>query len=101
MSQGVIVGTPDTGGTVVNGSAGLRDISEGLVGLGLVSGMLGVPSGAELAACSAAGLEVSSAAGVGLAAGATVSIFCSHAASRTTAAKMQIHFFFIRGSSIN
>ena len=51
-------------------------------------------------ACVAAGLVTSVVAGgvvgVGLVAGATVSVFCSHAARSAAPARMQMYFFIVR-----
>ena len=53
----------------------------------------------ELVVVSVAGLEVvvvvSEVVPLGLAAGATFSVFCSHAASSAAPAKMQMYFFII------
>jgi hypothetical protein len=62
-----------------------------------------VPTGESVMAAGAsvaAGLVISVVAGggvvgVGLVAGATVSVFCSHAASSAAPARMQMYFFIV------
>ena len=67
------------------------------------AGVSSVAAGASVVAagaCSIAAGLVSAAAGggvvgVGLVAGATVSVFCSHAAKSATPARMQMYFFIV------
>ena len=68
------------------------------------AGVSSAPAGDSVVAAGAsvaAGLVISVAAGggvvgVGVVSGATVSVFCSHAARRATLARMQMYFFIIR-----
>src|SRR6478752_7190385 len=68
------------------------------------AGVSSVPAGESVVAAGAsvaAGLVASVVAGggvvgVGLVAGATVSVFCSHAARSAAPAKMQMYFFIVR-----
>ena len=68
------------------------------------AGVSSVPAGESVVAAGAsvaAGLVTSVVAGggvveVGLVAGATVSVFCSHAARSAAPARMQMYFFIVR-----
>jgi len=65
-----------------------------------VSSVLAGDSVVAAGASVAAGLVISVAAGggvvgVGVVSGATVSVFCSHAARRAALARMQMYFFII------
>ena len=56
----------------------------------------GFPAGASVAAGLVASVVVGGGVvGVGLVAGATVSVFCSHAARSAPAARMQMYFFIV------